>query len=71
MFPRFRRFAKTMAAAFFAALAAVLESADVRERFGAQSAEANVLGPDRLARFLDAERDQWADIVKRSGAKVD
>ena len=43
----------------------------VRERFAAQSAEANVLGPEAFARFLDSERDKWADIVKRSGAKVD
>ena len=43
----------------------------MRERFAAQSAEANVQGPEAFARFLDAERDKWADIVKRSGAKVD
>ena len=52
-------------------LAAVMELPDVRERFAAQSADANVLGPEAFARFLDAERDKWADIVKRSGAKVD
>jgi tripartite-type tricarboxylate transporter receptor subunit TctC len=52
-------------------LAAVMELPDVRERFAAQSAEANVQGPEPFARFLDAEREKWADIVKRSGAKVD
>ena len=52
-------------------LAAVMETPDVREKFAAQSAEANVQGPDAFAKFLDAERDKWADIVKRSGAKVD
>ena len=52
-------------------LAAVMELPDVRERFAAQSAEANVQGPELFARFLDAERDKWSDIVKRSGAKVD
>jgi tripartite-type tricarboxylate transporter receptor subunit TctC len=52
-------------------LAAVMELPDVRERFAAQSAEANVQGPASFARFLDAERDKWFDIVKRSGAKVD
>jgi tripartite-type tricarboxylate transporter receptor subunit TctC len=52
-------------------LAAVMELPDVRERFAAQSAEANVMAPEAFARFLDSERDKWADIVKRSGAKVD
>ncbi len=54
-----------------AELAAVMESPEVRERFASQSAEANVQGPDAFAKFLDTERDKWADIVKRSGAKVD
>ncbi len=44
---------------------------DVRERFAAQSAEANVQGPEAFARFLTAEREKWTEIVKRSGAKVD
>ncbi|MEO8134106.1 MAG: tripartite tricarboxylate transporter substrate binding protein [Betaproteobacteria bacterium] len=52
-------------------LAAVMDLPDVRERFATQSAEANVQGPEAFARFLDAERDKWTDIVKRSGAKVD
>ena len=52
-------------------LAAVMDTPDVREKFAAQSAEANVQGPDAFAKFLDAERDKWADIVRRSGAKVD
>ena len=54
-----------------AELAAVMDLPDVRERFAAQSATANVQGPVAFAKFLDAERDKWADIVKRSGAKVD
>ena len=52
-------------------LAAVMETPDVREKFAAQSAEGNVQGPEAFAKFLDAERDKWADIVRRSGAKVD
>jgi tripartite-type tricarboxylate transporter receptor subunit TctC len=35
-------------------LAAVMELPDVRERFAAQSAAANVLGPEAFARFLDS-----------------
>jgi len=32
---------------------------------------ARVLGPAAFSAFLARERDKWADIVKRSGAKVD
>ncbi len=52
-------------------LAAVMEMPDIRERFTQQSAAARVLGPAPFAAFLLRERDKWADIVKRSGAKVD
>ena len=52
-------------------LAWVMEQPEVREKFAAQSADANVQDPAAFARFLDAEREKWADIVKRSGAKVD
>jgi len=52
-------------------LAAVMELPEVRERFALQSASARVLGPAPFAAFLLRERDKWADIVKRSGAKVD
>jgi tripartite-type tricarboxylate transporter receptor subunit TctC len=43
---------------------------DVSESFVAQSAEAQGLGPGEFGRFLSSERDNWADLVKRSGAKV-
>ncbi len=52
-------------------LAWVMEQPEVREKFAAQSAEANVQDPAAFAKFLDAEREKWTDIVKRSGAKVD
>jgi tripartite-type tricarboxylate transporter receptor subunit TctC len=52
-------------------LAAVMDLADVRERFASQSAEASVVPGAAFGRFLANERDKWADIVKRSGAKVD
>jgi len=52
-------------------LAAVMALPEVREKFAQQSADANVQGPEGFARFLSAEREKWADIVKRSGAKVD
>ena len=36
-----------------------------------QSAEPRVLGPAVFATFLQSERIKWADVVKRSGAKLD
>ena len=36
-----------------------------------QSAESRVLGPAAFATFLQSERIKWADVVKRSGAKLD
>ena len=52
-------------------LAAVMELPEVGERLAAQSADASVQGPEAFARFIEVEREKWADIVKRSGAKVD
>jgi len=52
-------------------LATVMELPDVRERFAAQSADANVQGPEAFGKFLEAQREKWSDIVKRSGAKID
>jgi tripartite-type tricarboxylate transporter receptor subunit TctC len=48
-----------------------MELPEVRDRFAQQSAGARVLGPAQFTAFLARERDKWADIVKRSGAKVD
>jgi tripartite-type tricarboxylate transporter receptor subunit TctC len=52
-------------------LAAVMQLADVRERFAQQSAEASVLDPAAFGRFLAAQRDKWQDVVRRTGTKVD
>lgn len=54
-----------------AELAAVMQMAEVREKFSAQSAEARVVAADAFGQFLESEREKWGDIVKRSGAKVD
>ncbi len=49
----------------------VMKDADVQSKLAAQSALVRTLGPDEFAAFLLKQRDQWADVVKRSGAKVD
>jgi tripartite-type tricarboxylate transporter receptor subunit TctC len=49
----------------------VMADPDVVQRFAEQSAEPRVLGPAAFAAFLQSERTRWADVVKRSGAKLD
>jgi len=52
-------------------LAQVMKDPDVLQRFAEQSAEPRVLGPEQFTAFLKSERSKWADVVKRSGAKLD
>jgi tripartite-type tricarboxylate transporter receptor subunit TctC len=52
-------------------IARVMEDKEVLQRFAEQSAEPRVLGPAAFTKFLASERSKWADVVKRSGAKLD
>jgi tripartite-type tricarboxylate transporter receptor subunit TctC len=54
-----------------AELERVMADPDVVQRFAEQSAEPRVLGPAAFTTFLQSERIRWADVVKRSGAKLD
>jgi len=54
-----------------AELERIMVDAEVVQRFAEQSAEPKVLGPVAFATFLQSERTKWADVVKRSGAKID
>ena len=49
----------------------VLQMPDVRNRMVSQGADPAYLGADDFARFLAAEMPRWADVVKKSGAKLD
>jgi tripartite-type tricarboxylate transporter receptor subunit TctC len=49
----------------------VLASAEVKETFAAQGAEMSYLPADAFDRFLLREREQWAQAIKVSGAKID
>ena len=49
----------------------ILAAPDVKERFAAQGAEITFLPAEAFDRFLAREREQWAQAVKVSGAKLD
>ncbi|MDH4181786.1 MAG: tripartite tricarboxylate transporter substrate binding protein [Betaproteobacteria bacterium] len=49
----------------------ILAASDVKEKFAAQGAEITYLPADEFDRFLAREREQWAQAVKVSGAKLD
>ncbi len=48
-----------------------LQSAELRERYAAIEAEPTGGTPEQFAAFVQAETVKWADVVKKSGAKVD
>jgi len=50
---------------------AALNSADVREKLRAAGLDPAGGTPEEFARWIRAESDKWAPIIKRTGAKVD
>ena len=53
------------------AFKAVLAQPDIRSRMVAQGADPAFLGADDFAKFLALEMPRWADVVQKSGAKLD
>jgi len=49
----------------------ILAAPEVKEKFAAQGAEITFLPADEFDRFLAREREQWAQAIKVSGAKID
>ena len=53
------------------AFKAVMNQPDIRSRMVAQGADPAFLGADDFAKFLTAELPRWAEVVQKSGAKLD
>ena len=51
--------------------AALLASADVKERLAGLGAEPAPMSPEEFGRYVRAEIAKWAKVVRESGAKVD
>ncbi len=51
--------------------AAVLGRAEMRQRLEAMGCEPMPYGPEEFRRFIAAELPRWAEIVQRSGARLD
>ena len=49
----------------------VMENPELRERMVSQGADPAFMGADDFAAFLAAEMPRWAEVVKKSGAKLD
>ncbi len=62
---------KDVVARLSSELKAVLESAEVRQRFEAQGFSSAWSTPVAFGGFLQAELDKWAKVVKTSGARLD
>lgn len=54
-----------------AAVAKIVQSPDVEQKFAALGAIPRAAGPAEFRRFLQEEYQRWGAIVKASGAKVD
>ena len=53
------------------AFKAVLALPDIKSRMVSQGADPAFLGSDDFAKFLALEMPRWADVVQKSGAKLD
>jgi tripartite-type tricarboxylate transporter receptor subunit TctC len=50
-------------------LAAILQAPDVKERFAADGGEPGGNAPEEFGRYIKAETEKWARVVKAAGIK--
>jgi tripartite-type tricarboxylate transporter receptor subunit TctC len=54
-----------------AAMAAALQSPDLKERLFNSGAEPALSAPEEFRKFIQAEIERWAPIIRASGARID
>jgi tripartite-type tricarboxylate transporter receptor subunit TctC len=52
-------------------LTKILQQADVRTRYAGLGVDPVIQSPEQFAQFINSEQAKWADVIRRSGAKVD
>jgi tripartite-type tricarboxylate transporter receptor subunit TctC len=52
-------------------LTKILQQADVRTRYAGLGVDPVIQSPEQFAQFITSEQAKWADVIRRSGAKVD
>ena len=49
----------------------ILALADIKEKLSSQGTEPLIMSPPEMAKFLAAEKERWAKVVKESGLRVE
>jgi tripartite-type tricarboxylate transporter receptor subunit TctC len=49
----------------------ILDLPEVKDKLFEIGAVASPMTPEEFAKFIDAERAKWQDVVKAAGVKVD
>jgi tripartite-type tricarboxylate transporter receptor subunit TctC len=52
-------------------LTKILQQADVRTRYAGLGVDPVIQSPEQFAQFITSEQAKWADVIRRSVAKVD
>jgi tripartite-type tricarboxylate transporter receptor subunit TctC len=62
---------KTIVTTLNAEINKALDTPTVRQRFAAIGAEPTITTPDQFREFIRRENAKWAQVIKRSGARID
>ncbi|HYF17734.1 MAG TPA: tripartite tricarboxylate transporter substrate binding protein [Ramlibacter sp.] len=49
----------------------ILQQPDVRTRYAGLGVDPVIQSPDQFAKYIESEQAKWADVIRKSGAKVE
>jgi tripartite-type tricarboxylate transporter receptor subunit TctC len=52
-------------------LTKILQQPDVRARYASLGVDPVIASPEQFGQYINSEQAKWADVIRRSGAKVD